>query len=78
MTAHAGELPYHGAREHDSQIDRVQHDIGAWVSRSGEFLPCFDAAEDAATTQGDNRATPGHRRAITGAPVGCFTREGHG
>jgi hypothetical protein len=48
MAAHAGELPYLGARLHDSQIDWVQHDAGAWASRSREFLSCFDAAEDAA------------------------------
>jgi hypothetical protein len=73
--AHAGKLPYHGARVHDSQIDRAQHDAGAWASRSEEFLPCFDAAEDAAMAQGDNRATFGHRRAMVGSPDGPKIRQ---
>jgi hypothetical protein len=47
----------------------VLHDVGAWVDRLGEFLPCLNAAEDVAITHRDVAVVQELRWAIDAAPV---------
>jgi hypothetical protein len=44
--AHAGEPPHYGAQVHDSQINRVLHDAGAWAKHGG-FITGDRSPDDA-------------------------------
>ena len=46
---------------HDSQINLVLHDVGAWADRYGELLPCLDAVEDTTPAHSGVAAVQGLR-----------------